>query len=360
MDDCTRELVDALSVMMMDAGIDGMTAKTELTMLLSGYRIEHREANIVPYTGDNNERLLRQFIVAKRVIGCQTRTLENYYKELHKALLIINKSVELITSEDLLCYIAQMMRRGCSHCYCNNTRLRFSTFFNWLYSQELIPHNPMSNIQRIRYHREPEKAFTQEELERMRIQLRTWREKALYELLLSTGCRVSELCSIKISDIDGNRITILGKGGKYRDVFLNPRAQITVEKYLEERTDLSPYLFFAGRQNMLREIHSGQGNVCRPKDMPQWYTLRPDLIDPERPMNIGSVKDILNRLAKAADVENVHPHRFRRTCATYALRRGMPIELVSKMLGHESIATTQIYLDLDDHALEEAHIKYVT
>lgn len=345
---------------LMDAGLDTTQFRMDIMLLLSGYEIKRREANIVVYTGDENERILKRFIVAKHVIGCQPRTLENYYRELKKALLLINKPIRDITTEDILMYLAQILRRGGSKSYANNTRLRFSTFFNWLYAQELIRHNPMGQVERIRFHREPEKAFGMEEIERMRICLRTWRERALFEVLLSTGCRVSELCSIKIPDINGKRITIFGKGGKYRDVYLNARAQIALEQYLAERLDVSPYLFPGAKRYVMRDMQQGPDAIRPRKDLAHWYHLRPDLVDTTRPMNIGGVKDMLNRVGKAASVENVHPHRFRRTCATYALRRGMPIELVSKMLGHTSIATTQIYLDLDEHALEEAHVKFVT
>jgi len=353
-------LVDDLTLMLIQSGMDAITAKAKIALLIEGYEIKRKEANIVPYTGDGNERIIQRFIVAKKVAGCTDRTLRHYYQEIKKALLCIGKDCTVVSSQDIMVLIARMLQRGCSKCYCDDVRLVLSTFFRWMQREEIITRNPMDKVERIRYHSAKEKAFSSDEIERMRIQLRTWREKAIFETLLSTGCRAAELVSIKITDIEGDHVQILGKGEKYRTVYLNARAKVTLEKYLAERQDTNPYLFFGSVSQFLRKLQAVGHEIKHRSDLPMWYANYPDLIAPTKPMNQGSLKDILKHIGRLADVENVHPHRFRRTCATMALRKGMPIELVSKMLGHESIATTQIYLDIAEDDLKNAHEKYVT
>lgn len=353
-------LADDLTLMLIKAGMDAVTAKAKIALLMDGYEIKRKEANIVPYTGDGNERMLQRFIVAKKVAGCTDRTLRHYYREIRKALASIGKDCTVVSSQDVMVLIARMLQRGCSKCYCDDVRLSLSTFYRWMQREEIIAKNPMDKVERIRYHHVKEKAFSSDEIEKMRIQLRTWREKAIFEMLLSTGCRAAELVSIKITDIEGDHVQILGKGEKYRTVYLNARAKVTLEKYLAERKDVNPYLFFGSVPNFLQKLQTKGYEVKRRADLPVWYAKHPDLIDPVKPMNQGSLKDILKRIGNLANVDNVHPHRFRRTCATMALRKGMPIELVSKMLGHESIATTQIYLDIAEDDLKNAHEKYVT
>lgn len=352
-------LVDDLTLLLIQSGIDAVTAKSKIALILDDYEIRRKEVDIVPYTGDGNERLIQRFIVAKKVAGCTQRTLHHYYRELRTALLSIGKDCVAVSSQDVMVLIARMLQRGCSKCYCDDVRLVLSTFFRWMQREEIISQNPMDKVERIRYRSEKEKAYSSEDIERMRIQLRTWREKAIFELLLSTGCRAAELVSIKITDIEDDHIQVFGKGEKYRTVYLNSRAKITLEKYLAERKDTNPYLFFGSVQNFLHKLQASGHEVKKRVDLPMWYVSHPDLIDPVKPMNQGSLKDMLKRIGRLSGVENVHPHRFRRTCATMALKKGMPIELVSKMLGHESIATTQIYLDIAEDDLKNAHQKYV-
>ena len=172
-------------------------------------------------------------------------------------------------------------------------------------------------------------------------------------MLLSTGCRVSELCNIKISEIDGDKLTVHGKGNKYRTVYLNAKAIVAVENYMKERNDSNPYLF----PGAVICFHGGDFKIC-PKDREKWY-MNADKVDKERRYSTSGMEGKMRKIGKRAGVENVHPHRFRRTCATLALRRGMPLEQVSKMLGHEDLSTTQIYLDLSEEDLRMAHKKFV-
>jgi site-specific recombinase XerD len=208
----------------------------------------------------------------------------------------------------------------------------------------------MNKVDSVKVQKIKKKAFTDIEVEKLRESCRTAMETALVEVLLSTGCRVSEVSAIQISEINEDKVLVHGKGNKDRVVYLNAKAQIALTKYLAERSDMNPYLFPQG-------VWLAHDRKAKNKQNPFWYR-RPDLVGEGKRDN-GAFEATVRRLGKRAGVENVHPHRFRRTCATMALRRGMPLELVSKMLGHEQIVTTQIYLDLSEHELEEAHKKYV-
>ena len=182
----------------------------------------------------------------------------------------------------------------------------------------------------------------------------------MFELLLSTWCRVSELAQITLKDISENKDTVLihGKGSKDRICYINARAKICLERYLRERKDKNKYLF---PQSSTAVIGKGQliSVECKKREvrLQDWWMV-PELVG-EGHIDKSVVESLIRKLGKRANVEKTHPHRFRRTGATFALRRGMPIEQVSKILGHESIETTQIYLDISEQELAQAHRKYV-
>lgn len=352
--DAANTLLGDIAMWMMSKGIDGQEARTELYLLMHDYDITEKTMELVPYQGNKNEELLRRFIVAKTTAGCSPRTLQLYYRSLRDILFKIGKSADTITADDIRFFIARRMKGGISKSTINNERHHLSSFFAWLLAEEMIPKNPMLRIEAVKQQKKKESAFKDDDIELMRTLLRDWREKAVFETLLSTGCRVSELCSIKVTDIqEDGTIYILGKGNKFRNVYLNAKAKITIQKYLEERTDTNPYLFPRAVTNFVREAcKSGRAKTH------EWWKY-PDLVHDELPADTGTIESMVRKLGKTANVENVHPHRFRRTCATLALRKGMPLELVSKMLGHENVGTTQIYLDLAEDDLKQAHKKYV-
>lgn len=171
------------------------------------------------------------------------------------------------------------------------------------------------------------------------------------EMLLSTGCRAAELVSIKIADMDEDKVSILGKGGKWRTVYINAKAFVAIKNYLADRKDTNPYLF-------PREINTKDRTMISNFSRKDWFK-DPRLVTKADHFGRDSVNNMVRTIGKRAGVKGVHTHRFRRTCATQALRHGMPIELVSMMLGHEQISTTQIYLDIRDDDLQAAHRKYV-
>lgn len=271
----------------------------------------------------------------------------------------MGKDADTVTSDDIQILLALKLRDGVSKSYANTLRLYLSTFYAYLMREELIARNPMLKIEKIKFHKKDEGAFSEIEVERIRDGCRNARERAIVELLLSTGCRLSELVSIRIDDIQDGAATILGKGQKYRNVYLNAKATVAVENYLKERRDANPYLFPASVMER-GEVFDGKDetSVKFRRLGAEWYKDA-SLVSPDRAAWKDVIGQIVSRLGRRVKVENCHPHRFRRTCATFALRRGMPVEQVSKMLGHASIATTQIYLDLREDELAQAHRKYV-
>lgn len=327
--------------------------RNRLYIMLDKYEISKRETAVALLHEDRNEYLLKSFIVAKTVKGCTQRTLHHYKQTVVFFVNYIGKTIDDITTEDIRLYIAKRLYQDkVSKTTAGNEIRNLKSFFGYLYTEELIPKNPMLRIETIKKDKTKKEAFTEMELERMRSYIETKRERAIFEILLSTGCRVTELVNIKLSDIEGNEILVHGKGNKDRKVYLNAKAVFALEGYLKERNDTNPYLFPGGEYITIDQRPSQKRSNLR-----EWYKDA-SMVNETLPVNSGTIEQRIRKLGKKAGVR-AHPHKFRRTCATFALRRGMPIEQVSKMLGHESIETTQIYLDLSEQDLKEAHRKFV-
>lgn len=354
MADYKTDIIGQLAVCLMQHGIDPGDARAEISIILHDYDVVPRTTEIVPYEANATVSLIKRFLIAKKVKGLTRRTLEYYQTTLRTILTKIGKQVTSITSEDVVFYLACEMRRGVSKCTVGNMRRVLSSFFAWAQREEIITKNPMLKVEKIKFIKIKEAAFDAMEIERMRTCLRDWREKAIFELFLSTGCRAAEIQHIRIADINDDKIVILGKGEKYRTVYINARARVALEQYMLQRIDNSQWLFPSGKYQMFRERCKGINREKRH----MWWTM-PEYIDEGAPISAASLRVTLRKAGARAGVQNVHPHRFRRTCASMARERGMDISLISRMLGHESIATTQIYLDISDTSVEEAHKKYV-
>lgn len=359
--DIKQDFINDMVVLLMQYGMPADEARSKLYMRLHNLDIVLMSTDLVPYEGDVNEELLKRFLVAKKIKGCTDRTINGYGHRLKLILNHIGKPVTRITPEDVQLYIAFCMRKGLAKQTINNDRLDLSTFFTWLHKEGIVSTNPMNRVDKIRFQVRKEAAFSDEEIESMRSALATWRERAIFEMLLSTGCRITELVNIRVDDLNGDELEVFGKGEKYRTVYLNAKARLAVERYLAERNDGNPYLFTGGinGQKSLSAYAKKLGNAYSPKKLKEWYTHR-ELVSPDKPANGTTVLHLLKRIARRVGVENVHPHRFRRTCATHALQKGMPLELVSMMLGHNKLDTTKIYLSINEEDLKQAHRKYVT
>lgn len=346
-----NELIFAMSPFLDDKYLSD--ARMRLIVILSKYDIKKAETEIVPYEGDVNEMILRRFLVAKTAAGRSKRTINYYKASISMTLAKIGKPYTQLTADDMRLYLALRVNRDkVSKTTANNERRAMSAFYTWLQKEEIIQKNPMNKVETIKETKKKKKAFTNMELEKIRFGCRDEYERAIVETLISTWCRVSEAAEMKIADINENKIVVHGKGDKYRMVYLTAKAQLAIGNFLKVRKDKSPYLF-PGSQQML---------TCTRKGVPlskyhEWWKC-PELVSTNQ-RDAGSIEAVIRKIGKRAGVENCHPHRFRRTGATMALRAGMPLMEVSQILGHTNVGTTQIYLDIDNQQLESTHSRYV-
>lgn len=352
-EDCREELTNDLAMWAQTLGANAREAKNDIYLLLDKYEVTSRCTEVAEIQHDRNEMLIKKFLIAKQVQGRTAKTVEFYYREVKKILDDIGKTVDDITPDDLRFYMAKRLRIDkISKVTIGNEMRCLSSFMGWLHAQEMIAKNPMNKVDKIKAEKNKKEAFTDMEIEKLRMAAVDERERAIIEMLLSTGCRVSELINIKDTEIEGNRILIHGKGEKDRYVYLNARAQLALQEYMKKRQDKNIYIFPKG----FNATDFAKKNNSIPHS--DWWKYRKNVQKAGHITN-GTIEQLTRRIAKRAGVKKANPHKFRRTCATMALRKGMPLEQVSKMLGHEEISTTQIYLDLTEEELELAHKKYV-
>ncbi len=352
-DQVVQEIIMALKPY--ELPIEDNTLKSVIYMALKDVRIEPAETAIVVGSENKNEWYIKRFLIIKTVAGLSKGTLQYYEQEIRRFLYSVGKPADQVTTDDVRYYLAcKDQIDGWSKVTQNNVLRNLKSFFATLQLEEIIPRNPCAKISQIKEHKAPKQAFTELEIEKMRTAIQNSREKALFEMLLSTGCRASEMAGVKTKDIEDNKVTVLGKGNKERVCYLNVKAQLAVKEYLADRKDDNPYLFPLSTVKRLED-----SKACKLRKVrDEWYKY-PELVSETEPARRNSVNEIMKKVAKRAGVEGAHAHKFRRTAATFALRRGMPMPQVSKMLGHENINTTQIYLDIDEKDLERAHEKYV-
>lgn len=354
-----EDLITDLAIMLQPhTDMNVQDLKMQLEMVLQPYEVTKAHTELTVYQGDVNERILKRFLAAKMAAGLSSRTIQYYGESIKMSFEKIGKPYTEITADDIRLYLAMRIHRdGVTKTTADNERRNLSSFFTWLNKEEILLKNPMSKVESIKITKKKKKAYSLLDLEKIRLGCRNAREKAIVEFLASTWCRVSELLQVKISDIQGEAVEVHGKGDKYRTVYLNARAMLAVNQYLKERTDNSPYLFpgcVCGAYDQRFKDAIKRCGIQRH----EWYKV-PELVSDAGIPNNSIIEGVVRSIGKRAGVENVHPHRFRRTGATMALRQGMPILQVSKMLGHNSLETTQIYLDISDEELQQAHNKYV-
>lgn len=355
-------LLNDISMLLMSIGIDRELIKNRLILILDKYEITSRCTEVAVVNEDDITKYLKLFLVNKRVSGRTERTIQHYKNELERFFREVQKSPVDITSDDIKLYLAMKeVRDKSSKVYQKNIMRVISSFYQWMVKEEYIIKNPMNKVDEIKIPKVKKDAFSEADIEKMRFAIKDdVRIMCMFELLLSTWCRVSELAQIKLKDISEEKDTVLvhGKGSKDRICYINARAKICLQRYLECRKDNNPYLF---AKSIIKANEKGRyvQVECKKKGIAkrEWWKA-PELVG-EGCIDKGSIESWIRRVGRKANVEKAHPHRFRRTGATLALRRGMPIEQVSKLLGHESIETTQIYLDISEQELAQAHKKFV-
>lgn len=280
---------------------------------------------------DENFRLLNLFLASKQIEGCSDKTIRYYRDTITGLLNHTVKSIRDIFTEDLRTYLAgYQSKHSTSKVTTDNVRRILSSFFAWLEDEDYIVKSPVRRIRRIKAAKIIKEAFTDESIEILRDTCREVRNLAIVEMLDSSGMRVGELTKLNRDDINFNERSciVLGKGCNEREVYFDARTKIHLLEYLNSRIDDDQALFVSLRA-------------------------------PHRRLSIGGVEYLLRRLGKEASVNNVHPHRFRRTLATRAIDKGMPIEQVQRLLGHKKIDTTMCYALVNQSNVKIAHRRYV-
>lgn len=279
----------------------------------------------------SNDELLQAFVDAKSLEGCSQKTIKYYRSTISKMLTEINKSSVAITTEDLRKYLSDYQKvNNCSKGNLDNIRRIFSTYFMWLENENYILKSPVRRIHKIKTTKPVKETIADESMEIMRDNVAHPRDLAIIDMLASTGMRVGELCTLNRADIDfdNQECVVLGKGDKERIVYFDARTKVHLQNYLQSRTDNNPALFVS-------------------------------LLKPYNRLEISGVEVRLRKLGKKLNIDKIHPHKFRRTLATKAIDKGMPIEQVKTLLGHNSIETTMEYAIVNQTNVKNSHKKYI-
>ena len=301
-----------------------------ISMELSKYEIQTKLTDSEEVKRDN-QNLVNLFLSAKCIEGCSDKTIHYYQTSIEKLLISISKEIRDINTNDIRCYLAeQQNEKQLSKVTIDNLRRIFSSFFSWLEDEDYITKSPVRRIHKVRTDTLIKEVLSDENMEILRDSCTEIRDIAMIDLLSSTGIRVGELVKMNRDDIDfqERQCVVFGKGNKEREVYFNARTKIHLKRYLETRIDDNSALFVS-------------------------------LSSPYTRLTISGVESRLRILGKRVNLLKVHPHKFRRTLATMAIDKGMPIEQVQKLLGHVKIDTTLHYAIVNQNNVKLAHRKYL-
>ena len=280
----------------------------------------------------SNQTLKEEFLSAKQVEGCSERSVNYYSSTLDNLIKSLVKPFNQIETEDLRVYLSEYQKKNnASKQTIDNIRRILSSFFTWLEDEDYILKSPVRRIHKIKTMKQVKETYSDEALERLRDNCKTIRDLALIDMLSSTGMRVGELVKLNRVDVDfvNRECVVLGKGSKERVVYFDARTKLHLQNYLNSRTDDNEALFVS-------------------------------LLEPHNRLEIAGVEIMLRKLGRSLDINKVHPHKFRRTLATRAIDKGMPIEQVQKLLGHQKIDTTMEYAIVDQQNVKNSHKKYLS
>ena len=295
--------------------------------------VNHKITINLDFKYGNNE-ILDEFLVIKRVEGLSENTLTAYKNTIIRLFNYTKKHYSEITHEDVKEFLSELSQRGSCNVTLENNRKIFTSFFNTLTDFNYLIVNPMNRVSPIKCEKKIKKEFTNEEIELMReaIPKDKYRERAIFELLLSSGIRISELVSLNIEDLNFEKkiFKVIGKGNRERICYMGDKAKLFIKNYLKTRDDNSPALFISQKTDK-------DGNPFR--------------------LTASSIERIIKRLGDGLNIK-AYPHKFRRTFATKFLNKNMPIEQVQKLLGHESVDTTMIYVNINQDMVKFNHEKY--
>ncbi len=279
----------------------------------------------------DNDVYLDMFLAAKRIEGCSERTIKYYETTVHALLREVDIPIRQMTTEVIRNYLSTYQERsGCSKVTIDNIRRNLSSFFSWLEEEDHILKSPVRRIHKIRTKKVVKEIISDESLELLRDECCGKRDLAIIDILISTGMRVGELVNLDIADVDfeERECVVYGKGDKERKVYFDARTKLHLQNYLSDRTDSNEALFVT-------------------------------LDAPHERLKISGVESRLRKLGRKLQLNRIHPHKFRRTMATKAIDKGMPIEQVQRLLGHQQIDTTMQYAMVNQSNVKSSHRKYI-
>lgn len=305
--------------------------KEKLKEVLSYTFFNIEVTNIKDELTEDTTDYAKLFISAKRIEGCSERTLNYYETTINNMIESINKKVNCIETEDLRNYLSEYQsKNNCSKVTIDNVRRILSSFFAWLEDEDYIVKSPVRRIHKVKATQTVKETYTDEELEEMRDACTEIRDLAMIDFLSSTGVRVGELVNLDKVDVNMQErsCVVLGKGGKEREVYFDARTKIHLQNYLNTRKDENSALFVS-------------------------------LLKPYERLKISGVEIRLRELGRKTNIKKVHPHKFRRTMATKAIDKGMPIEQVQVLLGHRKIDTTLQYAMVNQNNVRNSHKRFI-
>lgn len=318
------KLVNILNEMADYLNISQMKKLQEV--LLKNFAEDSAEQAEIP-----NVEYLKMFIDAKKIEGCSERTLQYYQLTVEHLLKNMEIAIRKITTDDLRAYLVDYQRiNNCSKVTVDNIRRNLSSFFSWLEEEDHILKSPMRRIHKIKTKQPVKETISDEGIEKLRDSCECIRDLAMIDLLYSTGIRVGELVKLNIADInfEERECIVFGKGDKERRVYFDAKAKLHLMSYIQSRKDENPALFVT-------------------------------LNAPFKRLKISGVEIRIRELGRKLNLDKIHPHKFRRTMATRAIDKGMPIEQVQKILGHSQIDTTMQYAIVNQTNVKTSHRKYI-
>jgi integrase/recombinase XerD len=332
MENFANEFVSKLDGKISDEAL--RTVLQELQVFTSNYDISQRETHVVPYQS-NVPDCYSVYMVAKKIEGMSPESMKTYNFYLTDFFEHINRPFEQVTTNDIRIYLYETQKRtGVSNRTLDGKRLVINTFMDWCWKEGYIPNNPCASIKPIKFEEKPREPLSNMELEIVRDACENYRDKAMIELFYSTGCRLSEMVNLKISDIDftSKEVHLFGKGSKHRTSYLNAKAEYMLKKYFElerPKDSISDSVFVIFRK-------------------------------PYNEMHKGSIYARVKAIQKRSGIErSLFPHLLRHTMATDALNRGMNVAEVKEILGHENLDTTMIYAKISHDSVKFNHKRYI-
>lgn len=316
-----------------------VTVLNEMAAYLSIAQMKKLQEVIVKAFAENeavkenisNEEYLSMFLAAKQIEGCSARTIQYYKVTVEHMIRRIPLEIRKITTDDIREYLAEYQKmNSCGKVTVDNVRRNLSSFFSWLEEEDYILKNPMRRIHKIKTKQSVKEVISDEMIEQLRDHCKCKRDLAMIDLLYSTGIRVGELVGLNRADInfEERECVVYGKGDKERRVYFDAKSKLHLQDYLKERVDDNPALFVT-------------------------------LDAPYERLKISGVEIRVRELGRKLNMDKIHPHKFRRTMATRAIDKGMPIEQVQKILGHSQIDTTMQYAIVNQNNVKSAHRKYI-